>query len=100
MESTDIKIVKKTKTIKPEKKVTIKDLIESFGGDETFTKRRYRSRSKYPRDPQNTLADNVRLEANASLMIDILELPTASFGFHYCLVCCDISGNGHFDIEK
>jgi hypothetical protein len=36
---------------------------------------------------------------NYKHMADLLELPTAQGGYHYLLVVCDISGNGHFDIE-
>lgn len=91
--------MKKGEIEKKPAKVTIKDLIKNIGGDETYTKRRYRKRSKHPRDPETTLYDNIRLEEDAALMIDILELPTASLGYHYCLVCVDLASH-EFDIEK
>jgi hypothetical protein len=36
---------------------------------------------------------------NYNLMCDLIELPTASAGYKYLFVICDIAGNGHFDIE-
>lgn len=95
---TDINIVKKVKGAIP-KKQTVKDIIEQIGGDESLTKRRYRHRSKHPRDPQNTFQDNIRPEKGASIMIDIAEYPTAKLGYRYLLVACDLASH-EFDIEK
>ena len=39
------------------------------------------------------------IEEDACLLIDILELPTAKFGFKYCLVCTDIATR-EFDIQE
>ena len=35
---------------------------------------------------------------NYNLMMDLIELPTATQGYKYLLVVVDIAGNGHFDI--
>lgn len=69
-----------------DKKVSIKDIISQVGGNEDFTKKRRTDDKVY-----NTLRDNIRLEEDAALMIDVLELPTAKFGFKYCLVAVDIA---------
>src|SRR4051794_7249433 len=75
------------------KKPTIKDIINQIGGDETFTKKRIKKKEEY-----NTVRDNIRLEEDAALMNDVLELPSDKKGFHYCLVCTDIASR-EFDIE-
>jgi hypothetical protein len=93
MSSTD-----KKDDIKPTKEF-IKDLIKKVGGDEKLTKRRYRKRSKYPRDPENTVRDNIRLEKDAAEMIDVLELHMTTKGYKYLLVCCDLASR-EFDIQE
>lgn len=75
-------------------KPTMKSLIKSIGGDETFTKKRRKRKG-----PQNSVKSNMSFEEDACLMIDILELPTAKFGYKYCLVATDIATR-EFDIEQ
>jgi hypothetical protein len=58
-----------------------------------YTKRRYRKKEEF-----NSVRDNIRLEEDCSFMMDILEIPTAAFGYHLLLVVCDIASN-EFDIE-
>jgi hypothetical protein len=76
----------------------IKSLIKSFGGDEKLTKKRYKKRRSGGREPENSVHDNTGNEKNAVMMIDILMLPTAQFGFKYLLVATDIITRA-FDIQ-
>jgi hypothetical protein len=43
--------------------------------------------------------DTVPPVPNYNIMMDLIELPTASRGYKYLLVVVDLCGNGHFDIE-
>ena len=77
---------------KPKSK--LQGIYDKLGIDRSLTKQRYKNKKDL-----NTVKDNIRLEEDCSFMIDILELPTAPFGFHYLLVCVDIASD-EFDIEK
>jgi hypothetical protein len=44
-------------------------------------------------------SDSAPTHPNYNLMMDLLELPTASQGYKYLLVAVDLCGNKHFDIE-
>jgi hypothetical protein len=57
--------------------------------------------SKAGREPRKftKFSDTAPPYANYNEMCDLIELPTAPFGFKYLFVIVDIAGNGHFDIE-
>jgi hypothetical protein len=72
----------------------IKQIIDNVGATEAeqYIKRRYtKPRSKFPAEKYNTYRANMRLEADCTVMIDVLFLPTAKFGFKYLLVAQDIA---------
>lgn len=71
----------------------LKGILDSLGINEKFQKRIQKDKSF------NTIQDNVPHVSNSNMMCDLLHLPTAKFGFKYLFVICDLSGNGHFDIE-
>jgi hypothetical protein len=72
----------------------LQSIYDDLGIDRKLTKRRYRRKKEF-----NHVKDNTRLQEDCNFMIDILDLPTAPFGFKYLLVCCDIATD-EFDIEQ
>lgn len=72
----------------------LQSIYDDLGIDRKLTKRRYRIKKEF-----NHVKDNTRLQEDCNFMIDILDLPTAPFGFKYLLVCCDIATD-EFDIEQ
>ncbi len=81
------------------KKQTVASLIKDIGGNERYTKKRFRTtRRRTGRIPENLFNANMGTDEDDCLMIDILELPTAKFGYRYCLVCTDIATRD-FDME-
>lgn len=68
-------------------------LYDQLGITRNYTKRRYQKKEEY-----TSVDANKRLQQDCTFMMDIMELPTAAFGYHFLLVCTDIS-NHEFDIE-
>ena len=77
------------------KKLTgFQNILKDLKIDETFTKADTNKKEGF-----NTIKGNVPPVEDYNMMADLLQLPKAQFGFQYLFVICDLSGNGHFDIE-
>jgi len=68
-------------------------LYDQLGITRNYTKRRYQKKEEY-----TSVDDNKRLQEDCTFMMDIMELPTSAFGYHFLLVCTDIATH-EFDIE-
>lgn len=82
--------------------IIMNEIFDKLGVDQTFTKQRYKKKRRKNVDPveENHIKNVVPQKANVNFMIDTLFLPETKKGFKYLFVICDLSGNGHFDIEE